>query len=147
AHRTNALVEFCSLHTFEISKEARHPWRDVALEYRAVRLFGCRQLTAGETGHDLAQDVGTILRLGDAFGARDVEAAQILTQARQRPFVQEASDIIRRVRQELAATDANEEIEEFALHVGRACAFGSFGQFTMRGSEPRFIALQLSDLL
>ena len=96
------------------------------------------------TSHKIS---GMILRLGDAFGARDAEAAQILTQARQRPFVQEAADVIRRVRQKLAAADANEEIEEFALHVGRVCAFGSFGQFMMRGSERRFVALQLSHLL
>jgi hypothetical protein len=73
--------------------------------------------------------------------------AKRLKSWRQRPFVQEAGDVIRRVRQKIAAADSNEEAEEFALHLGRACAFGGFGQFMMRGAERRFVALQLSDLL
>src|SRR5262249_61761563 len=91
-HSPYAPVEFRGLRPFEIGKETPHPWRDVVVEYRAARRFGCRQLTAGETGHDLAQDAGMILRLGDAFSARYAEAAQILTQARQQPLMQEGGD-------------------------------------------------------
>jgi enhancing lycopene biosynthesis protein 2 len=87
-----------------------------------------------------------ILRLGNALGAGDAEATQILSQARQRPFVQEAGNVIGGVRQKLAASDANEKVEEFALHVGGVCARGSLSQFMVRGSECRFVALQQSDL-
>jgi hypothetical protein len=37
AHGAYGLVEFRSLRTFEIGKEATHPGRNVALEDRAVR--------------------------------------------------------------------------------------------------------------
>ena len=40
---------------------------------------------------------------------------QILAQPRQRPLVQEAGEIIGAVGQQLAAADADEQIEEFAL--------------------------------
>ena len=56
-----------------------------------------------------------ILRLRHAVGARNADARQILAQARQRPLVQEAGEIIGGVGQQLAAPDADEEIEEFAL--------------------------------
>src|SRR5262249_4347635 len=147
AHSAYWLVEFRGLRTFEIGEEAPPPSRNVVLEDRGVPPLGRRQVAAGETGHDLAQDAGVIFRLGHAFGARNAEPAQILTQARQRPFVQEAGNVIRGVRQKLAAADSNEEAEVFTLHVGGVRACGGFSEVTMRGSGRRGVALQLPELL
>ena len=56
-----------------------------------------------------------ILRLAIAVGALDAERRQILAQPRQRALVQEAGEIIGAVGQQLAAADADEQIEELAL--------------------------------
>jgi hypothetical protein len=91
ADSADSRVEVGALSTFEISEKTPYPGRHMAFEYCAARLFDAGQITVGKTGHDLAQDRGMVLRLGDAFGARNADASQVFTQARERAFVQETS--------------------------------------------------------
>jgi hypothetical protein len=94
ANSTDLPVEVGALSTFEISEKTPYPGRHMAFEYCAARLFGTRQVTVGKTSHDLAQDRDMVLRLGDAFGARNADASEVFTQTRERAFVQETSQIV-----------------------------------------------------
>ena len=87
------------------------------------------------------------LRLGNAVRARDAEARQVLAQTSERPLVQEAGEIVGRVGQKLAASDADEKVEVFTLEVRSVRIFCGFGQFAVGSAERRFIAVQLPDLL
>ncbi len=70
-----------------------------------------------------------------AFGARDAEFGEIGPQARQRALVQESGQIVGAVRHELAATEPDEQVEEFALHGFGATSAGGFGKRRMRNAE------------
>ena len=69
-----------------------------------------------------------IFRFHLAFGAFDAERAQILAQSRQRPLVEKAGEIIRAVRKQLAAPDADEKIEKLALDLFDARILCGFAQ-------------------
>src|SRR5262245_57659426 len=56
-----------------------------------------------------------VLGLGLSLGPLDAHALQIRAQAGERPFVEKAGEIVGSVGQELAATNADEETEEFPL--------------------------------
>ena len=86
-----------------------------------------------------------ILGLVLPLGAFDAERGKILAQPRQRPLVEEAGEIIGAVGQQLAAPDADEQIEKFALDllgVGRARGLRQSG---VRHAERRRVAAQLGD--
>jgi hypothetical protein len=91
ADSTDLPVEVGALSTLEISEKTPHPGRHMAFKYCPARLFGTRQMTVGKTSHDLAQDRGVVLRLGDAFGARNADVSEVFTQTRERAFVQKTS--------------------------------------------------------
>ena len=109
----------------------------------------CSSLPAGalrrrrsQTRHDLAQDGGVILRLDLAFGALDAEHRQIVAQPRQRALVQKAGEIVGAVRQQLAAAEPDEQIEEFALDTLDRHRTGRFRQRRMRDAERADVAAQ-----
>src|SRR5215468_9891856 len=56
-----------------------------------------------------------VLGLESSLGPLDAHALQIRAQAGKRPFVEKAGKIIGSVGQELAAANADEEMEEFPL--------------------------------
>ena len=88
-----------------------------------------------------------ILGLYLLFSALDTEFPQVPAQARERPFVQEPGEIIRPIRQQFAAADSYEQIEELALDAldGRICC--CLRKRRMRDTERRRIAAQLRNLL
>ena len=69
-------------------------------------------------------------------------AAEILAQARQRALVQEAGDVVGAVRHQLAAADADEQIEKFALDLGSVGTAGRVGETDMGDAQRRRIAAQ-----
>ena len=69
-------------------------------------------------------------------------AAEIVAQPRQRPLMQEAGEIVGTVGHQLAAADADEQIEKFALDPRRVGAVGRFRETDMRHAERRRIAAQ-----
>ena len=83
-----------------------------------------------------------ILRLVVALDALDSERREILAQPRERPLVQEAGEIVRRVRQQFAAPEPDEQIEVFALDPLRRSLRRGFGERDMRDAERRRIAAQ-----
>ena len=56
-----------------------------------------------------------VLGLGLSLGPFDADALQICAQAGERPFVEKAGEVIGCIGQQLAAADADEEIEELPL--------------------------------
>src|SRR3569833_174214 len=111
----DAAIEIGGLGALDVAEEAADPVRHVVLEDDAVGAFRRRQRAGAEPGHDLAQDAGVIFGLGNIVGARDTDLRVVLAQTRQRPLMQEAGEIIRAVRHDLAAADADEQREELAL--------------------------------
>jgi hypothetical protein len=87
-----------------------------------------------------------IFRLGNSIRACDTDAGQVLAQARKRPLIQEAGEVIGSVGQKFAAPDTDEKIEEFALDFAGVCVCGGFGEFAMGNTEWRFIPMTLADL-
>src|SRR3954464_4846381 len=85
------------------------------MPFEKTRLFGelSLEIVACEACHDLEQDSDGILRPPRGSGALDSECIQILAHPRQRALVKEAGQIVGGIRQQLAATEADEEIEEF----------------------------------
>ena len=76
-------------------------------EQLAVGARRRRELSAGDAGHDLAQNGGVIFRFVLSLGTFDAESRKILAQPRQRALVQEAGDIIGAVGHQFAAADAD----------------------------------------
>src|SRR5690349_4147969 len=113
--RADAAIEIGGFGALQIGEEAADPGREMLVEQFAIGAGRRRKLSADDAGHDLAQDRRMVLRLAVAVGARDAEPAQILAQPRERPFLQEAGEIIGAIGQQLAAPDADEQVEELAL--------------------------------
>ena len=116
------------------------------VEDQAIGIGRRRQTAVRQSRHDLAQNSGVIFRLHHALGARDADNAKILAQPRQWTLVQEAGEIIRAIRQQLAAAETDEQIEELAfdaMHVGMG---GGFGERDMRHPERAGIAAQLGQI-
>ena len=76
-----------------------------------------------------------IFRLAVAFDALDAERREVVAQPRQRALVQEAGEIVRAVGQQLAAAEADEQIEEFALDLLDGRVACGFRQRDMRNAE------------
>src|SRR5262249_57581254 len=144
---SDAAVELGRLGVFEIGEKAPDPGRHMGMEYWAARLLRAGQFADGEPGHDLAQDTGMILRIGDVVGASNAEPSEVPAQARERPLVQKAGEIIGGIGQKLATTDADEQVEVFALDYARLGDVCSFGQCCMRSVELGFAPTQLRNLL
>src|SRR5262245_66286007 len=85
------------------------------LEQFAIATGGSGEAAPPKPRHDLAQDRRVILGLRLSGYPFDSELAEIRAQSRKRPLVQEASQVIRSVRQKFPAPEPNEEIEIFAL--------------------------------
>jgi hypothetical protein len=115
----------------------------VFLEQPPVGAGGDLELSAGNAGHDFAQDGGMIFGFVLTLGALDAERGQILAQSRQRALVQEAGDVLGAVGHQFAAADANEQIEKFALDFAGVSAASSISQREMSEAERRRIAAQL----
>jgi hypothetical protein len=75
----------------------------------------------------------------------DAERLQILAEPRKRTLVEKAGQIIRTVGQELAAADADEEIEKLARDLFGARPARGLRQCGMRNTERRCIAAKLGD--
>src|SRR5262249_44140973 len=120
-------VEVRSLRDFEVREETADPGRQVLFEQLAVGAWRAAEAAGRKARHDLAEDGGMVLRLRLAFDALDAEPREIVTQARQRPFIQEAGEVERTVGHEFASSDADEKIEELALdplRIRHACRLG-----------------------
>ena len=103
---------------------------------------GAGKLAADEARHDLAQGRGVILGLAIALDALDAERAEIGAQPRQRALVQEAGQIVRRVGQQLAAAEPDEQVEVFALDALDGGLARGLRQRGMCDAERRRVAAQ-----
>src|SRR5690348_5553347 len=128
-------IEVRSLRRFEIGKKPADPRCQMPLEHSPLRVRCGGEGTVDEARHDLAENGRVILGFRLAVDALDLEALQVLAQPRQGTLVEKSGQIKGRIGQELAAPDADEQIEEFALErrgIAVACRFGESG---MRLSE------------
>src|SRR6266852_1188155 len=119
----------------------------MALEQLAISARRSRETVARQPRHDLAQDRGMILGLGLAGSPFDAELLQIRAQPRQRPLVQKTGEIVGPIGQKLAAPDADEEIEIFALDALDLAAAGGVRERGMRRSDRARIAAQAGEAL
>jgi len=76
-----------------------------------------------------------VFGLGAPGRSLDAEPGQVVAQARKWTLVQKPREIVRAVRQKLAATEPNEEIEMLALDALPRCAPGGFGKRGMGNAE------------
>ena len=83
-----------------------------------------------------------IFGLGLSFGLLDAEALEIAAQPRQRTLVEEARQIVGRVGQQLAAAEADEEIEILAPDALGIGPRGGFAERRMCDAERAWIAAQ-----
>ena len=83
-----------------------------------------------------------IFRLDLAFGTLDAQSHEIVAQARQWTLVQKAGEIIRSVRQQFPAPDADEQIEKLTLDPLDVRCGGCFGECRVRDAERRRITAQ-----
>ncbi len=97
---------------------------------------------AGKPGHDLAEDRGVVLGLGLPCSLLDAQTFEIAAQPRQRALVQEPRQIIGTVGQQLAATEADEEIEVLPADALGICPGSGFAERRMRHAERTWIAAQ-----
>src|SRR6516165_5808169 len=110
------------------------------LEDELVRAWRRCQCAAREACHELAKKAYVIFGFIQIFGALEADLRKILPQARQWPFAQKSGEIIGGVRKQFAASDADEEIEEFALQGLGDATRGGFGKAAMRAPKRRHIA-------
>ena len=123
----------------KIGKEARHPRCGVPLENVSVHsgsTIGPRR----QPRHDLAQDRDMVLGLGLRPGPLDADALQICAQTSERSFVEKAGEVIGCLGQQLAAADADEEIEELPLDLLSIGARRRCPKLCVRKAERRRIA-------
>ncbi len=80
------------------------------MSIKKMTICPCRtvELAARNAGHDLTEHGGMIFRLNFIFGADDTHAREIVAQPRQRTLVQKTGEVVRGVRQQFAAADADE---------------------------------------
>ena len=76
------------------------------------------------------------------FGARDAEPRHVGAQPRQRALIEEAGEIVGAVRQQFAATDADEQFKKLALDPLRTGGGRRIGEREMREPERTGIAAQ-----
>src|SRR6185437_1073213 len=128
-------VKICSLRIFQIDKEAPDPRRHMLFENESIGIGRRWKPTARKTGHDLTQNARMIFRFHNTVAASYSEARQIVAEPRQRALVEEAGEIVRAVRHQLAATEPDKQIEEFALNVLCARIGGGFSKCGMRQTQ------------
>src|SRR3569623_2998071 len=93
-----------------------------------------------ETCHDLTERRCVIFGFGIVFDMLDAERGHIPSQARQWPLVKKAGQIERGIGHQLAASDADEEIDIFALDIGKNCIRCRISEMGMSQSERACIA-------
>src|SRR5262249_43437969 len=135
SERADPTIEIGRLGALQIREEPADPGREMPLEQLAIRTGGGRKISADEPPPALAPDPGAVLPLVVAVDALEAEPRKVLAQARERPFLQETREIVRAVRQQLAAADADEEIEELALGPFDAGGRGRLGERRVRKAE------------
>ena len=96
----------------------------------------------GKPGHDLAEDRGVVLGLRLPCSLLDAQTFEIAAQSRQRALVKEPRQIIGTVGQQLAATEADEEIEVLPLDALYICPGSGFAERRMCHAERTWIAAQ-----
>ena len=82
----------------------------MALEKRPLLARRNDEVLVCESAHNLAESAKMILGLEVSVGALDAEAHHISAQARQRPFIEEAGEIVGCIRQKLTATHTDEKL-------------------------------------
>src|SRR5581483_11183886 len=92
--------------------------------------------------HDLEQNADVVFRLVHVLGALDAERGQVRAQARERPLVQEAGQVVRGVRQQLAAADADKNVEELEFDILELDAVGRIREFRMQKPERTRVGAQ-----
>lgn len=135
-------IELRALGALDILEEAPDPRLQVLLEQLLFRLCANAESAVRNAGHDLAQDRGVIFGFRMPLGASNTKRFEISAQARKRPLVQEAGQIIRTVRQQLAAPEPDKKIEELSPGVGRVSLRCGSRERRMRNPERRRIYLQ-----
>src|SRR5262249_42070028 len=86
-----------------------------------------------------------VLGLVVALGALDPEPTQVLAQACEWALVEKAREIVGAVRQELAAADADEEVEELALGALDRGGGRGLGERRMGHAERARVAAQVAE--
>jgi len=76
-----------------------------------------------------------VFRLDVILDPLDTEPRKIVAQPRQRTFIEKASEIIRTVGHQLAASNADEQLEELTFYPGGICFLGRLGERGMRETE------------
>src|SRR5262249_50506561 len=147
AEPSYSLVEIRGLGLFQIGKEAPDPRREMLLEQFAIGTGRSGEAVARKPRHDPAQDRRRILGPRLARYPFDSGPREIRAQARKRPLVQEASQVIRSVRQKFPAPEPNEEIEIFALEALDIGALRRVCEPDMCQSERARIASQCAETL
>src|SRR5690242_13317743 len=135
-------VEISRLCGREIDEEPSDPRRQMLFEDPPLILDGRGEVSADQARHDLAENRRVILGLMLVLDTLDAEHAEILAQARQRPLVEKTGEVVRAIGKQLAAADADEEIEEFTLDRLGARSARGFRERRVRKAERRVVAAQ-----
>src|SRR4029077_17603121 len=104
--------------------------RQMLFEQRAVGSGRAGETSVSQPRHDLAEHGGMIFRLGLGLDPRDAQPGKLYAPARQWTLVEEPGEIVGAIRQQLAAPDTDEEVEEFPfnlLDTRRGCGFANGG--------------------
>ena len=112
------------------------------LEQLAIRPGRSFETSARQADHNLAQHRDMIFRLGITFDALNTEPGEIVAQSRQRTLVQEAGEIIRAIRHQFSAPDADEQLEEFAIDLRDIYLGRGLTERRMRDAKRRMVAAQ-----
>src|ERR1700755_346424 len=126
AERTYRPVKVGRFSLFQVDKEPPPPCRQMLLEEIAVYVIGTDEASVDKASHDLTENCNMILGLG-SLRPFDAEMFKRLAQPRRRPEVQRAGQIVGGVWRQLALTEPNKQIEEFA---SRTFFVGSAGSLT-----------------
>jgi hypothetical protein len=81
-----------------------------------------------------------VLGLAHPFGPFHAECSQVVTQANERAIVQKPGQVIRSIRQEFAASDSYEKLEELPLRLLDRGSSGGFRQCDVNKADRRGIA-------
>ena len=116
-------------------------WRSKKRSLHTERGRGA-EAALDQAGHHLAQRRDVVLGLLDLGGARHAELGHVAAQPRERLLVQEPGQIIGGIGNQLAAADADEQLEILVRHPGRGRLrrFGSERPDAL--AEGGFITLQ-----
>ena len=104
------------------------------------------EVAARKTGHDLEQNCDVIFRLTRRSSALNSQDIEIFTDARERPLVQEAREIIRGIGQQLASSQSDKQIEKFLGDSALVESHRNCGEFDVRHAEIGRVAFEHRDL-